>query len=299
MKPDIKIVEVGARDGLQNEKTPLSIDDKLALIQGLMDANLQHIEVGSCVSPKWVPQMAGSTEIFRRLPTQTDVHFSLLTPNMRGFEEALAVGCQEIAVFTGASETFTQKNINCSINESLDRFADIVARAKEHNIKVRGYVSCMTDCPYEGKVSPIQVANLTKRLFKMGCYEISLGDTIGTGTPKRVQAVWQACCDELDTRVLAGHFHNTYGMAIANIHASLEQGIGIFDASVGGLGGCPYAKGASGNVATEDVYYLMRGLGLSTGIDIDKLVKVSADICQKLNRDNGSMFTKAYLATYQ
>lgn len=296
MKPDIKIVEVGARDGLQNEKTPLSVDDKLTLIQGLADANLKFIEAGSCVSPKWVPQMAGSTEIFGKLPTDTDVSFSLLTPNLRGFEDALAVGCKEVAVFTGASETFTQKNINCSIDESIDRFADILALAKEHDIKVRGYVSCVVDCPYEGATDPKIVAKVARRLYDMGCYEISLGETIGTATPNRIKAMLQACMDELDVSVIAGHYHNTYGMAIANIYESLSMGVRIFDASVGGLGGCPYAKGASGNVATEDVHYLMTGLGLSTGIDIDKLAKVSADICQKLNRDNGSMATKAYLA---
>ena len=296
MKPDIKIVEVGARDGLQNEKTPLSVDDKLTLIQGLADANLKFIEAGSCVSPKWVPQMAGSTEIFGKLPTDTDVSFSLLTPNLRGFEDALAVGCKEVAVFTGASETFTQKNINCSIDESIDRFADILALAKEHDVKVRGYVSCVVDCPYEGPTDPKIVAKVARRLYDMGCYEISLGETIGTATPNRIKAMLQACMDELDVSVIARHYHNTYGMAIANIYESLNMGVRIFDASVGGLGGCPYAKGASGNVATEDVHYLMTGLGLSTGIDIDKLAKVSADICQKLNRDNGSLATKAYLA---
>ena len=296
MKPDIEIVEVGARDGLQNEKTPLSVDDKLTLIQGLADANLKFIEAGSCVSPKWVPQMAGSTEIFGKLPTDTDVSFSLLTPNLRGFEDALAVGCKEVAVFTGASETFTQKNINCSIDESIDRFADILALAKEYDVKVRGYVSCVVDCPYEGPTDPKIVAKVARRLYDMGCYEISLGETIGTATPNRIKAMLQACMDELDVSVIAGHYHNTYGMAIANIYESLNMGVRIFDASVGGLGGCPYAKGASGNVATEDVHYLMTGLGLSTGIDIDKLAKVSADICQKLNRDNGSLATKAYLA---
>ena len=239
MNPDIKIVEVGARDGLQNEKTPLSVDDKLTLIQGLADANLKFIEAGSCVSPKWVPQMAGSTEIFGKLPTDTDVSFSLLTPNLRGFEDALAVGCKEVAVFTGASETFTQKNINCSIDESIDRFADILALAKEYDVKVRGYVSCVVDCPYEGPTDPKIVAKVARRLYDMGCYEISLGETIGTATPNRIKAMLQACMDELDVSVIAGHYHNTYGMAIANIYESLNMGVRIFDASVGGLGGCP------------------------------------------------------------
>lgn len=293
---DVKIVEVGARDGLQNEKTPLSVEDKLTLIQGLVGANLKFIEAGSCVSPKWVPQMAGSTEIFKRLPTDTDVSFSLLTPNLHGFEDALAVGCREVAVFTGASETFTQKNINCSIDESLERFADILTLAKAHHVKVRGYVSCVVDCPYEGEIDPKVVAKVARRLYELGCYEISLGETIGTATPNRIKAMLQACMDELDVQVLAGHYHNTYGMAIANIYESIHMGVRTFDASVGGLGGCPYAKGASGNVATEDVHYLLAGLGLSTGINIDKLVQVSDEICQKLGRANGSMTAKAYLA---
>lgn len=296
MKADIKIVEVGARDGLQNEKTPLSIDDKLTLIYGLVRANLKFIEAGSCVSPKWVPQMAGSTEIYQQLPTDTGVSFSLLTPNLRGFEDALAVGCREVAVFTGASETFTQKNINCSIDESLDRFADILALAKERDVRVRGYVSCVVDCPYEGAIAPSVVAKVARQLYDMGCYEVSLGETIGTATPNRIKAMLKACRDELDVSVLAGHYLNTYGMAIANIYESINLGVRTFDTSVGGLGGCPYAKGASGNVATEDVHYLLAGLGLSTGIDIDKLVCVSDEICQKLNRNNGSMVAKAYLA---
>lgn len=292
----IKIVEVGARDGLQNEKTPLSIDDKLTLIHGLAAANLKFIEAGSCVSPKWVPQMASSTEVYRQLPQDTDISFSLLTPNIQGFKDALAVGCQEVAVFTAASESFTKKNTNCTIDESFGRILDIISLAKEHDIKVRGYVSCVVDCPYEGAINPAKVASIARRLYDMGCHEISLGETIGTATPKRVGQLWQACRDELDARVLAGHFHDTYGMAIANIYESLEQGITIFDASVGGLGGCPYAKGASGNVATEDVHYLMTGLGLTTDIDIDKLVQVSHAICQKLGRPNGSKFTNAHLA---
>lgn len=297
MQELVKIVEVGARDGLQNEKTPLTIEQRLHLIQGLIDAGLKHIEVGSCVSAKWVPQMAGSDELFSKLPSAHDVNFSLLTPNLKGLESAIAVGCREVAVFTAASESFTQKNINCSIDESFAKFADVMALAKQHNIRVRGYVSCVVDCPYEGAIAPQQVATVAKRLFEMGCYEISLGETIGTATPNRVKAMLDACLTELDANVLAGHYHNTYGMAIANIYQSLQQGIRVFDSSVAGLGGCPYAKGASGNVSTEDLYYLLKGMGFETGIDIERLIQVSHDISQLLNRDNQSMFTKARLAS--
>lgn len=297
MQDMVKIVEVGARDGLQNEKTPLTIEQRLHLIQGLIDAGLKHIEVGSCVSAKWVPQMAGSDELFSKLPSTSDVHFSLLTPNLKGLENAIAVGCREVAVFTAASESFTQKNINCSIDESFAKFADVIALAKQHDIRVRGYVSCVVDCPYEGAIAPQQVATVAKRLFEMGCYEISLGETIGTATPNRVKAMLDACLAELDVSVLAGHYHNTYGMAIANIYQSLEQGIRVFDSSVAGLGGCPYAKGASGNVSTEDLYYLLNGMGLETGINIERLIQVSHDISQLLNRDNQSMLSKARLAS--
>lgn len=297
MQELVKIVEVGARDGLQNEKTPLTIEQRLHLIQGLMDAGLKHIEVGSCVSAKWVPQMAGSDELFSKLPSTSDVHFSLLTPNLKGLESAIAVGCREVAVFTAASESFTQKNINCSIDESFAKFADVITLAKQHDIRVRGYVSCVVDCPYEGAIAPQQVATVAKRLFEMGCYEISLGETIGTATPNRVKAMLDACLAELDASVLAGHYHNTYGMAIANIYQSLEQGIRVFDSSVAGLGGCPYAKGASGNVSTEDLYYLLNGMGLETGINIERLIQVSHDISQLLNRDNQSMLSKARLAS--
>lgn len=297
MQELVKIVEVGARDGLQNEKTPLTIEQRLHLIQGLIDAGLKHIEVGSCVSAKWVPQMAGSDELFSKLPSVYDVNFSLLTPNLKGLESAIAVGCREVAVFTAASESFTQKNINCSIDESFAKFADVIALAKQHNIRVRGYVSCVVDCPYEGAIAPQQVATVAKRLFEMGCYEISLGETIGTATPNRVKAMLDACLAELDANVLAGHYHNTYGMAIANIYQSLQQGIRVFDSSVAGLGGCPYAKGASGNVSTEDLYYLLKGMGFEMGIDIERLIQVSHDISQLLNRDNQSMFTKARLAS--
>ncbi|WP_436872754.1 hydroxymethylglutaryl-CoA lyase [Acinetobacter haemolyticus] len=295
MSDYVKIVEVGPRDGLQNEKQALSIEQRLSFINDLIDAGLKSIEVGSCVSAKWVPQMAQSDELFKLLPQRNDLNLSLLTPNLKGFEAALAVGCKEVAVFTAASESFTRKNINCSIDESLERFSEIFKVAQANNVRVRGYVSCMVDCPYEGAIDPKQVVNVVKRLHDMGCYEISLGETIGTATPDRVQKVWQACLAELDSKILAGHFHNTYGMAIANIYQSLQQGIRVFDSSLAGLGGCPYAKGSSGNVATEDLYYLLSHIGYETGIHLEKLMLASQNINQTLNRKNLSNYANTYL----
>ena len=295
MSDYVKIVEVGPRDGLQNEKQALSIEQRLRFINDLINAGLKSIEVGSCVSAKWVPQMAQSDELFKLLPQRNDLNLSLLTPNLKGFEAALAVGCKEVAVFTAASESFTRKNINCSIDESLERFSEIFQAAQANNVRVRGYVSCMVDCPYEGAIDPKQVVNVVKRLHDMGCYEISLGETIGTATPDRVQKVWQACLAELDSKILAGHFHNTYGMAIANIYQSLQQGIRVFDSSLAGLGGCPYAKGSSGNVATEDLYYLLSHIGYETGIHLEKLMLASQNINQTLNRKNLSNYANTYL----
>lgn len=295
MSDYVKIVEVGPRDGLQNEKQALSIEQRLSFINDLIDAGLKSIEVGSCVSAKWVPQMAQSDELFKLLPQRNDLNLSLLTPNLKGFEAALAVGCKEVAVFTAASESFTRKNINCSIDESLERFSEIFKAAQANNLRVRGYVSCMVDCPYEGAIDPKQVVNIVKQLHDMGCYEISLGETIGTATPDRVQKVWQACLAELDSKILAGHFHNTYGMAIANIYQSLQQGIRVFDSSLAGLGGCPYAKGSSGNVATEDLYYLLSHIGYETGINLEKLMLASQNINHTLNRKNLSNYANTYL----
>ncbi|NNH86449.1 hydroxymethylglutaryl-CoA lyase [Acinetobacter terrae] len=297
MSEFVKIVEVGPRDGLQNEKTPLTLEQRKDFILDLMQTGLKLIEVGSCVSAKWVPQMADSDVLFASLPQDPNIQFSLLTPNLKGFESALAVGCKEVAVFTAASESFTRKNINCSIDESFEKFADIMAVAKANDIKVRGYVSCMVDCPYEGAIDPQQVAKVCKRLLDMGCYEVSLGETIGTATPNRVKIVWDACLAELDSQVLAGHFHNTYGMAIANIYQSLNQNIRIFDSSIAGLGGCPYAKGASGNVATEDLYYLLSKMGFETGINLDALMHASQNISQVLKRNNPSNYANAYWQT--
>ena len=294
MSEFVKIVEVGPRDGLQNEKTPLTLTDRKNLILDLMQTGVSSIEVGSCVSAKWVPQMAMSDQLFAELPKDPNISLSLLTPNIKGFEAALAVGCQEVAVFTAASESFTQKNINCSIEESFAKFADIFAAAKQHNIKVRGYVSCIVDCPYEGAIDAKVVAQVTERLLNMGCYEVSLGETIGTATPDRVKQVWDACLASTDASLLAGHFHNTYGMAIANIYQSLQQGIRVFDSSIAGLGGCPYAKGASGNVSTEDLYYLLSNMGLNTGINLDTLMTASQNISQVLQRNNPSHYANAY-----
>jgi hydroxymethylglutaryl-CoA lyase len=298
MSEFVKIVEVGARDGLQNEKTPLSLQQRKDFILDLAKTGLKSIEVGSCVSAKWVPQMAESDLLFSQLPQDPNIQFSLLTPNLKGFESALAVGCKEVAVFTAASESFTRKNINCSIDESFEKFADILVSAKANQIKVRGYVSCMVDCPYEGAIDPKHVARVSKRLLEMGCYEVSLGETIGTATPDRVKKVWEVCLAEMDSQVLAGHFHNTYGMAIANIYQSLTQGIRIFDSSIAGLGGCPYAKGASGNVATEDLYYLLSKMGFETGIHLDALMHASRNINQVLKRNNPSNYANAYWQTH-
>ncbi|RZG82539.1 hydroxymethylglutaryl-CoA lyase [Acinetobacter pittii] len=297
MSEFVKIVEVGPRDGLQNEKQALTVEQRLNFINDLISAGLKSIEVGSCVSAKWVPQMAQSDKLFKLLPQTTDVQFSLLTPNIKGFETAQAVGCKEVAVFTAASESFTRKNINCSIDESFEKFSDVMSAAKAHNIRVRGYVSCIVDCPYEGAIAPEQVVKVVKRLYDMGCYEVSLGETIGTATPDRVQKVWQACLAELDSKVLAGHFHNTYGMAIANIYQSLQQGIRVFDSSLAGLGGCPYAKGASGNVSTEDLFYLLSHMGFETGIDLEKLMQASQNISHVLNRKSLSNYANAYWQT--
>ncbi len=290
----VKIVEVGPRDGLQNEKTPLTLADRKNLILDLMQTGLSSIEVGSCVSAKWVPQMADSDVLFANLPQDPNIQFSLLTPNLKGFESALAVGCKEVAVFTAASESFTRKNINCSIEESLEKFSEVMRQAKAHSIRVRGYVSCMVDCPYEGAIDPKQVAKVTQQLLDMGCYEVSLGETIGTATPDRVKKVWDACLAQVDAKVLAGHFHNTYGMAIANIYQSLLQGIRVFDSSIAGLGGCPYAKGASGNVSTEDLYYLLSKMGFETGVQLEALMQASRNISKVLQRDNPSNYANAY-----
>ncbi|KAB0491026.1 hydroxymethylglutaryl-CoA lyase [Pseudomonas psychrophila] len=289
----VRLIEVGPRDGLQNEALPISVADKVQLVDALTDAGLDYIEVGSFVSPKWVPQMAGSAEVFAQIRRKPGVVYGALAPNMRGFEDAVAAGVKEVAVFAAASEAFSQRNINCSISESLARFVPIIEAAQQHGISVRGYVSCVLGCPYEGQVSPQQVAQVAKELFAMGCYEVSLGDTIGTGTPTATRTLFEAVTAYVPREKLAGHFHDTYGQALVNIYASLQEGIAVFDSSIAGLGGCPYAKGASGNVATEDVVYMLNGMGIETGVDMDKLLLAGEHICNVLGRVTGSRVAKA------
>jgi hydroxymethylglutaryl-CoA lyase len=292
----VRIVEVGPRDGLQHEKAPVSTKVKVDLIRRLGAAGLKTIEVTSFVSPKWVPQMADHAEVFAAIEKLPDVTYPVLTPNMKGFEAALAAGAKEVAVFGAASESFSQKNINCSIAESLERFRPIVEAAKVADIKVRGYVSCVLGCPYEGEVPPLAVAGVAQALLEMGCYEISLGDTIGVGTPERTSAMIKAVARRVPLKKIAGHFHDTYGMAAANVYAALQMGIGVFDSSVAGLGGCPFAAGASGNVATEDVVWLLTGLGIDTGIDLDALVDTGVWISKQLKRQPASRVARAILA---
>jgi hydroxymethylglutaryl-CoA lyase len=290
----VRLVEMSPRDGLQNEPGPV-IDTavKTGLIDRLADCGLNHIESASFVSPKWVPQMGDAAEVMAGIKRKQGVRYSVLTPNLKGFENALAAGVDEVAVFGAASESFSQKNINCSIAESLERFLPVMEAAKQHNIPVRGYVSTVLGCPYEGDIAPEQVAKVAKALAELGCYEISLGDTIGVGTPLKAKRMLEAVAAEVPIEKLAAHFHDTYGQALANLYAVLEEGISVIDASVAGLGGCPYAKGASGNVATEDVLYLLNGLGIKTGVDLNKLVSTGEWISQQLKRHNGSKVGQA------
>ncbi len=292
----VKIVEVGPRDGLQNEKVQISAEDKIALIDQLADAGVNYIESGSFVSPKWVPQMATSTDVFNGIKRKEGVTYAALTPNMKGFEAAMAVNANEVAIFGAASEAFSQKNINCSIEESLQRFEPIMQAAKAANIPVRGYVSCVVGCPYDGFIEPEQVAMVAEKLYNMGCYEISLGDTIGVGTPASVAKMIQAVNTHVPMNKLAVHFHDTYGQALTNIYTALQAGVMVVDSAIAGLGGCPYAKGASGNVATEDVLYLLNGLGIETGIDFDKLLAAGWFISDKLGKAPISKVSTAYRA---
>ena len=290
----VRLVEMSPRDGLQNEPGPV-IDTaiKTGLIDRLADCGLNHIESASFVSPKWVPQMGDAADVMAGIKRKAGVRYSVLTPNLRGFENALAAGVDEVAVFGAASESFSQKNINCSIAESLERFLPVMEAAKQHHIPVRGYVSTVLGCPYEGDIAPDQVAKVAKALAELGCYEISLGDTIGVGTPLKAKRMLEAVAAAVPIEKLAAHFHDTYGQALANLYAVLEEGISVIDASVAGLGGCPYAKGASGNVATEDVLYLLNGLGIKTGVDLNKLVTTGEWISEQLKRHNGSKVGQA------
>ena len=292
----VRLVEVGPRDGLQNEKQPISVADKVRLVDDLTAAGLSYIEVGSFVSPKWVPQMAGSAEVFAGIQRQPGVTYAALTPNLKGLEAALEAKVEEVAVFAAASEAFSQKNINCSIADSLQRFVPLLEAAKAANVRVRGYVSCVLGCPYDGEIAPEQVASVARELYAMGCYEVSLGDTIGTGTAGKTRSMLEVVGRDIPRDRLAGHFHDTYGQALANIYASLLEGINVFDSSVAGLGGCPYAKGATGNVATEDVLYLLQGLCIETGMDMDKLIAAGQRICEVLGKANGSRVARARLS---
>jgi len=296
MSERVRIVEVGPRDGLQNEPREVPTAVKLELIERLADAGLPAVEATAFVSPKWIPQMADHTEVLERLRRKPGVDYPVLAPNLKGFEAARAAGAKEVAIFGAASESFSKKNINCSIAESLERFRPVASEAGKHGIRVRGYVSCVLGCPYEGEVAPRRVADVARALFAMGCYEISLGDTIGTGTPKKTRAMVEACAEHVPLDKLAGHYHDTYGQALANIYASLELGLRTFDASVAGLGGCPYAAGASGNVATEDVVYMLDGMGVRTGVSLPKLVEIGRWICGVLGREPSSKVNKAYKA---
>ena len=293
LPPKVKIVEVGPRDGLQNEKQAIPAETKIALIDRLGETGLTAIEAGAFVSPKWVPQMADSAEVLAGITRRPGVGYPVLVPNMKGFEAAQAAEVEEIAIFGAASETFTQKNINCSIAESLERFAPVCEAALATGMKVRGYVSCVLGCPYEGAVAAETVAEVAEKLAELGCYEISLGDTIGVGTPAKAQAMIEAVAARLPAERLAVHFHDTYGQALANILACLELGIAVVDSSVAGLGGCPYAKGATGNVATEDVLYMLDGLGIETGVDLDKLAAAGRFISEQLGRPPASKVAQA------
>jgi isopropylmalate/homocitrate/citramalate synthase len=292
----VRIVEVGPRDGLQNEKSTVSVEIRIEFINRLSETGLKTIETGAFVSPKWVPQMADTDKVYAAIGKKPGVSYPVLVPNAKGMESAVAAGVKEIAVFAAASESFSQKNINCSIDESLERFRPVMEEAKKHGIKVRGYVSCVLGCPYEGEIKPAAVVKVAKALYDMGCYEISLGDTIGTGTPVKTRAMLQAVKKEIPVHAIAVHFHDTYGQALANILVALEEGIAVVDSAVSGLGGCPYAKGASGNVSTEDVLYMLNGMGIDTGADIEKLAAAGRFIAEALHRPTVSKVAQALSA---
>lgn len=293
---EVRMVEVGPRDGLQNEAQSVPAAVKIALIERLADAGLRTIEAGSFVSPKWVPQMADTAEVMAGITRRPGVSYPVLVPNMKGYEAARAAQADEIAIFAAASESFSRRNINCSIAESLERFAPVAAAARGDGVKVRGYVSCVIDCPYEGAVAPEAAADVAARLLALGCYEISMGDTIGTGTAARVEAMLAAAAERVPVERLAVHFHDTYGQAVANILVALERGVAVVDSSVAGLGGCPYAPGAAGNVASEDVLYLLDGLGIRTGVDLARLAAAGRFIASALGRPPASKAARALAA---
>lgn len=292
----VKIVEVGPRDGLQNEKQTITADVKIELVNRLSDAGIPNIEAVSFVSPKWVPQMATSSDVMQGIRRKPGTMYSALVPNMKGFEAALAATMDEVVIFGAASEAFSQKNINCSIAESIERFREVAQAAKQHGLRLRGSVSCAFGCPYQGEVTPEAAADVVRRMRDLGCDEIDIADTIGVGTAGQVKRVFEHAAKEFPLAQLAGHFHDTYGQALANIYAALEVGVVIYHSSVAGLGGCPYAKGATGNVATEDVLYLMQGLGIATGISLDAVVDAGQFISGQLGRQSSSRAGSAIAA---
>lgn len=292
----VKIIEVGPRDGLQNEKEFVPIDVKVELVNQLSNAGFQNIEAASFVSPKWIPQMSGSAEVMSQIRRRPDTIYSVLTPNLKGYEDAVASNADEVVIFSAASETFTQKNINCSIEESIKRFEPVTQAALRDGIRVRGSVSCSLGCPYEGAITPKQVAETAKRMLDLGCHEIDIADTIGVGTPGHVIAVFEEILAFAPTDIFSGHFHDTYGQSLANIYAAMEMGISIFHSSIAGLGGCPYAKGATGNVATEDVLYMLNGLGIETGINFATTLKAAEFITNKIGKPNASRVAQAFAA---
>jgi hydroxymethylglutaryl-CoA lyase len=284
MSDSVRIFEVGPRDGLQNEKSLVGVTDRIAFIEALLDAGLHTIEVGAFVSPKAIPQMVNSDQVLRGVNHRTDGEFEVLVPNEKGYEAARAAGAREIAVFAAASESFSRANINCSIAESIERFKPVMARAKADGIRVRGYVSCVLGCPYEGEIKPAAVVNVAQSLWDLGCYEVSLGDTIGVGTPAKTRQLLRAAAGVVPMARLAMHFHDTYGQALANLYAGMEEGARVIDSAAGGLGGCPYAPGATGNVATEDVVYMLEGMGIATGVDMAKLLAATNGISALIGR---------------
>jgi hydroxymethylglutaryl-CoA lyase len=292
----VKIVEVGPRDGLQNEQGSVPLAAKVALVEQLADAGCTVIETGSFVSPKWVPKMADSAAVFQQIKRQNNVRYTALTPNLRGLEAAIEAQVDEVAIFGAASEAFSQKNINCSIAESLERFLPVIELAQKHQLPIRGYVSCVLGCPYEGFIAPQKVAEVSQLLIDMGCYEVSLGDTIGVGTPVKTLQMLESVLNIVPQNKLAVHFHDTYGQALANILVALQQGISVVDSAVSGLGGCPYAKGASGNVATEDLVYMLDGMNIETGIDLKKLTHAGLNMMQVLGRQSNSKVALAITA---
>ncbi len=289
----VKIVEVAPRDGLQNESGSVSTAVKIELIERLARAGLKAIEATAFVSPRWVPQMADHTEVMLGLQRVPGVAYPVLVPNLKGYEAAVAAGATEVAVFAAASETFSQRNINCSISDSFERFAHVFAAARRDGVRVRGYVSCVLGCPYEGRIAPESVASVAARLMEAGCYEVSLGDTIGVGTPRQTERLIETVSAQVPVAQLAGHFHDTYGQALANVYAAFGVGVRVFDAAVSGLGGCPYAKGATGNLSTEDLVYMLNGMGVETGVDLDALIAAGSYLCEALGRPTASRVARA------